>query len=58
MKEKVYYFTKIKVENPFKKKNIFFFFDKPFLHNKFIAMDIETVYIDGKLVPYAISYFD
>ena len=45
LKKKEYKFDKIKKEST-----------KPFLYNRFITMDIETVNIDNKLVPYAISY--
>ena len=46
-KEKVYTFPIIKKLNP-----------KPYLINKFITMDLETLSIDGKLSPYAVSTYD
>ena len=31
---------------------------KPFLINKFITMDLETINVNGKLIPYVISHYD
>ena len=46
-KEKHYIYPKITKLNP-----------EPFLMNKFITMDIETLNTNGILSPYAISYYD
>ena len=31
---------------------------KPFLINKFITMDLETINVNGKLIPYVIAHYD
>ena len=31
---------------------------KPFLINKFITIDLETINVNGKLIPYVISHYD
>ena len=46
-KEKYYNFSKITQRAPI-----------PFIRNKIICMDLETVNEDGVLIPYAVAYYD